>query len=239
MSYPLATIVIGILEEGHVFQQYTPDVRQQIENIIRQLIINEITPDDAKGQCLAISGSTEVIDKAEIILKSLSDTGFDPATFVPSGFHSGFRKKAQRWTPEEDARLLEAIQNLGTDNWNAVALQVGNGRTKSQCAQRWHRCLDPGLCKSNWDRSEEEHLIAAVNQFGDKAWTKVAQEMKNRSDVQCRFRYKFLLKKQKEFGYDTIQPVSPVSLTAPNTEIGISTHDIIEAVTESSFPKNE
>jgi hypothetical protein len=39
------------------------------------------------------------------------------------------------WTPEEDAKLIEAVQKLGKD-WVPVAELVGT-RTNTQCRQRW------------------------------------------------------------------------------------------------------
>lgn len=105
------------------------------------------------------------------------------------------RKKSRHWTPEEDQRLIEAINQKGTDNWSQIAKSVGEGRTQAQCSQRWHRVLDPKIDKGNWSKEEEEQLIEYVVSFGTKAWTKIAAKMGNRSDVQCRFRYNFILKK--------------------------------------------
>ena len=111
---------------------------------------------------------------------------------------SGYRKKARPWTPEEDQRLINAINANGTENWPLVTSLVGGDRTRSQCSQRWHRVLNPKISKSNWSREEEQKLLNAVQEYGNKAWTRIATEMGNRSDVQCRFRYKFLVKKAKE-----------------------------------------
>jgi hypothetical protein len=99
----------------------------------------------------------------------------------------GTRHKPIRWTPEEDERLLTAIQLHGTDNWPLIATFVGGNRTRSQCAQRWHRGLDPKLLKCNWTREEEQKLLESVRFHGDKAWTRIAADLANRSDVQCRF----------------------------------------------------
>jgi hypothetical protein len=126
------------------------------------------------------------------------------------------RKRPHHWTSEEDARLLAAIKSHGTENWRAVAAAVG-GRSRSQCAQRWHRCLNTSLAKRNWSREEEQQLIEAVRGFGGKAWTRVAATLKNRSDVQCRWRYNFLAKKAAEAGTE-IQPVSPLTAAQVGAE---------------------
>jgi hypothetical protein len=126
-----------------------------------------------------------------------------------AGALPAIRKRPTHWTTEEDERLLAAIKAIGTDNWPAVAAAVG-GRTRSQCAQRWHRCLDSNLEKRNWTFEEEQKLLEAVGSLGDKAWTRVAAAVGRRSDVQCRWRYKFLAKKAEEAGTE-IRPISPLA----------------------------
>lgn len=118
-------------------------------------------------------------------------------------------RKSRIWTPEEDQRLMNAIDANGTENWPLVASLVGD-RTISQCKQRWHRVLDPKISKANWSREEEQKLLNAVQKYGDKAWTTVASEMGNRSDTQCRFRYKFLLKRAND-NKAALAPFSPPS----------------------------
>jgi hypothetical protein len=122
---------------------------------------------------------------------------------------TGVRKRHHHWTSDEDARLLAAIKTHGTENWPVVATAVG-GRTRSQCAQRWHRCLDTTIAKRNWSHEEEQRLIDAVRAFGGKAWTRVAAALKNRSDVQCRWRYNFLAKKAADAGTE-VMPMSPLT----------------------------
>jgi hypothetical protein len=119
-----------------------------------------------------------------------------------------FRRKALRWSEEEDGRLTAAVKAHGTDNWALVATTVGGGRTRSQCAQRWNRGLDPRISKVNWSQEEEHDLIEAVQTHGPKAWTRIASDLRDRTDVQCRFRYKFLCKKAAEAG----TPVRPISM---------------------------
>jgi hypothetical protein len=70
--------------------------------------------------------------------------------------------------------------------------------------------LDPKLPKWNWSQEEEQKLLDSVRTHGDTAWTKVAADLGNRSDVQCRFRYRFLVKKGRGAGTDA-RPVSAPS----------------------------
>jgi hypothetical protein len=122
---------------------------------------------------------------------------------------SAVRKRPTHWTADEDEQLLAAVKLNGTNNWPVVAAAVG-GRTRAQCAQRWHRCLDSNLEKRNWTFEEEQKLLEAVLSLGNKAWTRVAAAIGRRSDVQCRWRYKFLAKKAVEAGTE-IRPISPIT----------------------------
>jgi hypothetical protein len=66
-------------------------------------------------------------------------------------------------------------------------------------------------------------LIDAVQTYGPKAWTRIASELGGRTDVQCRFRYKFLCKKATEAG----TPVTPISM--PRAKI-VPTEEVQEPV---------
>jgi hypothetical protein len=89
----------------------------------------------------------------------------------------------------EDQRLLAGITRFGPDNWAPVAAFVGNGRTRSQCAQRWNRGINPSISKEPWTVGEEEELKRLVKLNSESSWHKIAGELGNRSDVQCRYHY--------------------------------------------------
>ncbi|OHT05568.1 Myb-like DNA-binding domain containing protein [Tritrichomonas foetus] len=212
-------------------------------------MISEFLPDDKKDKATELNDIftqyfNQVIDlhKASIELENLIGTSEPIKKFAdmvqqlnrkptPKTQFAGFRKKARPWTQEEDHRLTAAIQVNGIENWPLVATIVGGGRTRSQCSQRWHRVLDPKINKCNWSREEEEKLLNAVKAYGNKAWTRIAAEMGNRSDVQCRFRYKFLLQKAND-NPDEVQPISvpqaQQQLSAnQNIQIPDSTIDVV------------
>lgn len=171
--------------------------------IIGNFLKGLITQEDASAHFLEAIGTDEPIKRLDAFMKTLNP---QPVLQNLKLGGPGYRKTPNRWTKEEDQRLIAAVQIHGTENWPAVAACVGN-RTRSQCSQRWNRGLDPRISKQNWSQEEEIKLLETVKQFGNKAWTRIAQEMGNRSDVQCRFRYNFLEKKAKESGTD-VQPIS-------------------------------
>mmetsp|Transcript_15156 Transcript_15156/g.19200 ORF Transcript_15156/g.19200 Transcript_15156/m.19200 type:complete len:101 (+) Transcript_15156:784-1086(+) len=46
-----------------------------------------------------------------------------------------------KWTPQEDERLKDAIQQYGDKNWQQVAHYL-NGRTGQQCLHRWQKNIE-------------------------------------------------------------------------------------------------
>jgi hypothetical protein len=111
---------------------------------------------------------------------------------------SDSRARAHLWTSYEDQRLLAGMHRFGMDNWQIIANFVGNGRTKAQCSQRWFRGLDPSISKDHWSVEQDTKLIELVAYYGDKSWRRIASELGDRCDVQCRYRYK-QLEKEPEF----------------------------------------
>ena len=61
------------------------------------------------------------------------------------------------WSAEEDERLAGAV--AGGEGWSAVAVAVGNGRSKRQCRERW--------CPP-WTAEEDARLRECIVQLGGK-----------------------------------------------------------------------
>jgi hypothetical protein len=64
----------------------------------------------------------------------------------------------RKWTPEEDAKLKDAVQTYNGKNWDAISTLV-SGRTKLQCYSRWNAVLDPSVERTtvrirNWTPDE-------------------------------------------------------------------------------------
>ncbi|KAK8880485.1 hypothetical protein M9Y10_003161 [Tritrichomonas musculus] len=106
--------------------------------------------------------------------------------------NSASHNSCKRWTPNEDNRLREAVEIFGDLNWRRISNYLGTGKTRSQCSQRWNRCLDPHISKEKWSTDDINHLKELVFQYGDHSWAKIASKMTNRCDVQCRYMYKKL-----------------------------------------------
>ena len=159
--------------------------------------INHLTPKtEVSALLLKYLDNVAPLEKLDEILACAEE----PAPEVPElptnvgEDGSKIRRKTRSWNAQEDQRLLFAVHKHGLENWTLVAQFVGGGRTRSMCSQRWIRVLDPRISKSQWTPEEEQKLVKLVSVYGEKSWMRVATELGNRSDVQCRYRYMQLQK---------------------------------------------
>jgi myb proto-oncogene protein len=98
-----------------------------------------------------------------------------------------------KWTEDEDAKLKNAVQTHGANNWPLIAALVP-GRTKLQCYNRCQASLDPSMGwesahKGKWLADEDIKLKDAVQTHG-KNWFAVATLVPGRSRTQCLLRWK-------------------------------------------------
>jgi hypothetical protein len=106
-----------------------------------------------------------------------------------------------RWTPEEDEKLISAVTNTRkkkhSTNWVVVATLVP-GRTKKQCRNRWRNALHPSIALTGgstgiWKDDEDIKLKVAIQKHGDKNWAVIAALVPGRSKVQCWGRWRSAL----------------------------------------------
>ena len=108
------------------------------------------------------------------------------------------KRRSNVWKKREDELLRLAVSEFGDSHWITVANfinQHGYNRRGNECESRWKRSLDPALNKGEWTREETDKLLALVKRYGEKSWRRIAGEMGNRSDTQCRYQYRSLQKK--------------------------------------------
>jgi hypothetical protein len=171
--------------------------------------------------CREISFDTLSHDASQIVtdihplsmLQAIVTMSPDPIPFSDDevGRH-GTRRCGRYWSSYEDQRLLAGILRYGMDNWTLIASFVGNGRTRSKCSQRWYRGLNPSVVKGQWSKDEEDRLIQLVRASRDQSWTKIALQLGNRSDVQCRYRYHQLVK-ERMIPEQTLVPLMMMPVT--------------------------
>jgi hypothetical protein len=163
----------------------TDEIKESAKRTLSALIDGEITSEDAQRTLTTLLNDTTPVRRIQEIL-NVPD---EPLPSVPVGIGNFLRRKTQQWTQAEDLRLIAGLHRYGSDNWAVVAKFVGSGRTRSQCGQRWQRGLDPRISRQHWTDGEERRLLDLVMKHGVKSWVKIAKELGNRSDVQCRYRY--------------------------------------------------
>lgn len=165
-----------------------------LKSTLHRYIDNKISFEEALTVFHSEKASTRSLERISSIL-NVSILPISPLSQLP--FVLGSRKKTHPWNEYEDQRLLCAIHKYGLDNWAHVSSFVGNGRTRAQCSQRWFRGLDPRISKVLWSQDEEKRLLQLIDQYGDRAWTKISSELGNRSDAQCRYHYRQMMKEKK------------------------------------------
>lgn len=52
--------------------------------------------------------------------------------------------RRDKWTADEDAKLIELVKTFGVGRWAEIARNC-DGRTDQQCMGRWRRHLDPAI----------------------------------------------------------------------------------------------
>jgi hypothetical protein len=90
-----------------------------------------------------------------------------------------------KWALEEDAKLTDAVTELGGNDWVAIAALVP-GRTNHQCRQRWGKTLDPAISTGKWTLEDDAKLTEAVKKQG-KDWVAVAALVPGRTNAQCSY----------------------------------------------------
>lgn len=186
-----------LLDMGRDYiDRIVPNIGNGERDVLKQLLDDFIklpTTDNLKvkrQKFLIMASTTEPIDKINDII----NITYEP---LPSSkYRSQFsnRKSLRPWTSLEDKRLIAGIYHYGIDDWKNVATFIGNNRTKQQAQQRWERCLDPHISHDKWTKEENEELLKNVEKYGKKCWKTVASKMGRRTDVQCRYQYKQIMK---------------------------------------------
>lgn len=167
--------------------------REEVRMVLYKFIINELSYEEAKDQMLKYESNIEVLNN----LMTVFDVPDHPLNGKRYSSGSYIEKKMNTWTQAEDQRLLAAIHRYGISDWSKISLFVGRNRNRNQCSQRWLRSLNPLINKTPWSMLEDHQLLDAVEKFGTKCWTKVSSELEGRTDVQCRYRYQILVRRNQ------------------------------------------
>lgn len=100
-----------------------------------------------------------------------------------------------KFTPEEDQRLTQLVQEYGEDSWAEIVERMPK-RNLRQCKERWTNYLSPTLVNSPWTEQEDMLLISLRDKLGAK-WVKIAMHFKNRTDTAIKNRWMILVRKYR------------------------------------------
>ena len=96
------------------------------------------------------------------------------------------KRKVKLWNESEDILLRESHEEIG-NNWIKIAERI-EGRTASQCIQRWRRKFQLCKVRKNWIFEEDRRLLKMVNKYGNN-WKKISNFFNNKTGKQIRERY--------------------------------------------------
>ncbi|CAN8251486.1 unnamed protein product [Cochlearia groenlandica] len=109
------------------------------------------------------------------------------------------------WSPEEDSKLKDYIENSGTGgNWIALPQKIGLRRCGKSCRLRWLNYLRPNI-KHGGFSEEEDNIICNLYVTIGSRWSIIAAQLPGRTDNDIknywntRLKKKLFNKQRKEF----------------------------------------
>eukprot|EP00124_Ichthyophonus_hoferi_P001378 Ihof_evm3s70 gene=Ihof_evmTU3s70 len=143
------------------------------------------------------------------------------------------------WTREEDDKIVELVGVHGEYQWPLISSYLP-GRVGKQCRSRWHNHLKPGIRKGPWTVEEDEVIIKAQVEWGNK-WAMIARLLPGRTDNAVKNYWNSSLRKRHELikGKSPTQRILPVN-TAPTTPArSISQYIRCPGDTPAAYPSPE
>ncbi|XP_004301772.1 PREDICTED: transcription factor WER-like [Fragaria vesca subsp. vesca] len=74
----------------------------------------------------------------------------------------------QKWTSNEDEKLIEAVALHGAKNWTSIASKAGLNRSGKSCRLRWVNHLRPNIKRGDMSEQEEELIIRLHKLLGNR-----------------------------------------------------------------------
>ncbi|CAF1716929.1 hypothetical protein Bca4012_041538 [Brassica carinata] len=109
------------------------------------------------------------------------------------------------WSPEEDAKLKDYIENSGTGgNWIALPQKIGLRRCGKSCRLRWLNYLRPNIKHGGFSEEEDTIICNLYVTIGSR-WSIIAAQLPGRTDNDIknywntRLKKKLLNKQRTEF----------------------------------------
>ena len=197
MNEEVISSVVEIALSSFNDTQLSPENKPKLAFQIREYILRKIPFSTLQKYAEQLTKTSQPLEQLREIMEISPEPIPECKEILYENATESKREKSRPWSQYEDQRLVAGIMRYGLENWTSISRFVGNSRTRAQCSQRWARGLDPKISKAQWTQQEENALIQLIQIHGNKAWTIISVHMRNRSDVQCRYKYKQLLKEKR------------------------------------------
>ncbi|OIW05248.1 hypothetical protein TanjilG_03637 [Lupinus angustifolius] len=99
------------------------------------------------------------------------------------------------WTPEEDQKLIDYIQQHGHGKWRILPKNAGLKRCGKSCRLRWANYLRPDIKRGKFSLEEEETIIQLHSVMGNK-WSTIATNLPGRTDNEIKNYWNTHIKKK-------------------------------------------
>jgi len=146
-----------------------------------------------------------------------------------------------KWSPEEDAKLLEALaaqQGSVNVDWPQVALSV-QGRISKQCKERFRLKLDPELKREEWTSDEDALLLASFDKHNGR-WADMVSALPGRRAGVLKVRFRALQRQASDARPWTMEEdVALIThVLAPQAQVSVKRENAVLAK-RSTHAKNE
>ncbi|XP_010422858.1 PREDICTED: transcription factor MYB39-like [Camelina sativa] len=111
----------------------------------------------------------------------------------PSCDDSGLKKGP--WTPDEDEKLVNYVQEHGHSSWRALPKLAGLNRCGKSCRLRWTNYLRPDIKRGRFSPDEEQTILNLHSVLGNK-WSTIANQLPGRTDNEIKNFWNTHLKKK-------------------------------------------
>lgn len=99
------------------------------------------------------------------------------------------------WSPEEDEKLMNYINNNGYGCWSEVPEKAGLQRCGKSCRLRWINYLRPNIRRGKFTPEEEKLIISLHNIVGNR-WAHIATHLPGRTDNEIKNYWNSWIKKK-------------------------------------------
>ncbi|CAL0310624.1 unnamed protein product [Lupinus luteus] len=99
------------------------------------------------------------------------------------------------WTPAEDQKLIDYIQQHGHGKWRILPKNAGLKRCGKSCRLRWTNYLRPDIKRGKFSLEEEETIIQLHSVMGNK-WSTIAANLPGRTDNEIKNYWNTHIKKR-------------------------------------------